>query len=488
MQDKPTLYMLVGLVASGKSTYAKHIACGMDATIFSSDALREEMFGDINYQSNNQKLFQELHRRVKECLTSGKSAIYDATNLNSKRRKAFMNELTKIPCEKKCIIMATPFEQCLENNRNRDRVVPEDAMWRMYKSWQTPAMFEGWDDIEIRYWEGSKRSINAVDYVNSLMDFDQDNPHHTLTLGQHMTMAYELASDNPNNDYDVTYAASLHDIGKVKTKIEKDEEVFVPIRDFEDLYAVSNYGRIKNIKTEKILKGRNNGHGYLSVTLGSGDRKKRDYIHRIVAKHFIDIPENLQKYKRLDVNHIDSNKQNNFYKNLEWCTRSQNIAHAFRTNPDRNVSGFDKWQSKLSIGEVESIKFVKEHTGYTNEKLGQMFGVDAATISRIMHGKAYVTENRVFQKKISPILPVEHCRYYSHENVGAYDVLFFDFYIDQTDELTLAVSLLISLHMSFYHFDRSPNPKKLHDKYRKLWGEVLYNKVSELHNADKSAH
>lgn len=310
MSEKPTLVMMVGLAASGKSTYANHLAEDIGATVFSSDALREEMFGDINYQGNNQKLFQELHKRIKNCLKSGKNAIYDATNLNSKMRKAFLNELTKIPCEKKCIIMATPFEQCIDNNSNRDRKVPEDAMWRMSKSWQTPALFEGWDSIEIRYWEGSKRSVDAVDYINSLMDFDQDNPHHALTLGHHMLRAYDLASGNPNNDIDITYAASLHDIGKAKCKTYVD------------------------------YKGRK-------------------------------------------------------------C---------------------------------------------------------------------------------------KHAHYYGHENCGAYDVLFFDFYVDQTDELTLAVSLLINLHMNFYNFDRSPNPYKLHEKYKKLWGIDIYNKVALLHEADVKAH
>lgn len=494
-KEIPTLYMTVGLVASGKTTFAYDLANNINADddsrtthVFDSDALREEMFGDATHQGDNGKLFTELHRRIKQCLKNGDNAVYCATNIKSKRRMAFLRELTNIPCNKVCYIMATPYDQCLVNNENRERQVPEEVIERMYKSWNTPAKFEGWDDIRIKYWKDSKRSVDAVEYINSLIDFDQDNPHHALTLGHHMIRTYELISGNPNNDMDICYAASLHDIGKAKTKIEKDEEIFVLVNGFEDLYAVSNYGRVKNIKTEKILKGRDNGHGYLSVSLGSGDRKKRVYIHRLVAQHFIDIPECLQKYNRLDVNHIDSNKQNNFYKNLEWCTRSQNQNHAFRTNPDRNVSGFDKWQSKLSIGEVESIKFVKEHTGYTNEKIGQMFDVDAATVSRIMHNKAYVTDNRVFQKKIAPILPVEHCRYYNHENVGAYDVLFFDFCNTQSDELTIDVSVLINLHMRMYAFANSPFPYKLHDKYRKIWGAELYDKLVKLHEADVNAH
>ena len=310
MQDKPTLYFLCGLPASGKTYYAYNIASTKNATVIDSDEYRDKLFGDENCQDNNQKLFNAIHKDIKALLKDGKSVVYSATNLSSKRRKAFINELAKIPCEKKCVIMATPFEQCLENNSNRNRKVPEDALWSMYKSWQTPALFEGWDSIEICYWEGSKRSVDAVDYINSLMDLDQDNPHHSLTLGHHMVKAYKLVSGNPNNDIDVTYAASLHDIGKAKCKTYVD------------------------------YKGRK-------------------------------------------------------------C---------------------------------------------------------------------------------------KHAHYYGHENVGAYDVLFFDFYHEQTDEPTLAVSLLINLHMNFYNFDRSPNPYKLHEKYKKLWGIDIYNKVALLHEADVKAH
>lgn len=116
---KPVLVVMTGLPASGKSVLSLKLAEEYNAAVFSSDALRKELFGDEGNQGNNSKLFIELHRRIKECLRSGNNAIYDATNISSKRRRAFLQELNKIDCHKKCVIVATPYEQCQENNHKR---------------------------------------------------------------------------------------------------------------------------------------------------------------------------------------------------------------------------------------------------------------------------------------------------------------------------------------------------------------------------------
>lgn len=94
IDEKPVLTVMCGLPASGESTYAHKLAKETGAIVFSSDELREEMFGNVNDQQHNHELFIELHRRIKDCLKSGKSAIYDACNINSKRRRAFLQELS----------------------------------------------------------------------------------------------------------------------------------------------------------------------------------------------------------------------------------------------------------------------------------------------------------------------------------------------------------------------------------------------------------
>lgn len=111
-------------------------------------------------------------------------------------------------------------------------------------------------------------------------------------------------------------------------------EQWKKINDFE--YEVSSYGRVKSlereawnghkwhIKKERILKNRggNGSNNYQYITLCNDGIYKKEYIHRLVAMHFLDKTAN-------EVNHKDGNKLNNNVDNLEWVTRSQNIKHAY---------------------------------------------------------------------------------------------------------------------------------------------------------------
>lgn len=211
-------FMMIGLVGSGKSEQAKKFAAEYDAQIFSSDSLREEMFGDVNHQADNDTLFKELHKRIRECLVSEKNAVYDACNISYKRRMEFLRSLNKISCEKIAVLMATPYEVCLERNTQRERKVPEHVIKRMYMSWNSPYWYEGWDDIQIVYSEGTEGSYGRVcDWVGSVMGYDQHNSHHSLTLGEHCLKTFEYLNSLPVAFWELRTAALIHDCGKCKS-------------------------------------------------------------------------------------------------------------------------------------------------------------------------------------------------------------------------------------------------------------------------------
>ena len=214
--------MMCGISGSGKSYVAKELSIKYDANIFSSDELREELYGDINCQEHNQELFVELHRRVKECLKSGKSAILDSTNLNYKKRMAFLAELGHISCEKTCVLVATPYEECLKRNAARDRKVPEYVIERQYRQFDVPCQwYEGWGRVDVVFPDSMERK-SVIDFLNSVHDFNQDNPHHALTLGEHCEATadylWETYGGVDRRSVILRKAGALHDCGKCFTK------------------------------------------------------------------------------------------------------------------------------------------------------------------------------------------------------------------------------------------------------------------------------
>lgn len=97
-------------------------------------------------------------------------------------------------------------------------------------------------------------------------------------------------------------------------------EEWIAIKETDERYEISNFGRARNVKSGLLLKEHDNGKGYKNYMFYVGNNKfKHLYIHRLVAQYFI---ENNNGYN--EVNHKDENKGNNHIKNLEWCTRQYN--------------------------------------------------------------------------------------------------------------------------------------------------------------------
>lgn len=219
--EKPVMIMTVGLPGSGKSTHVKEFAMQYNANIHSSDNLREEMLNDVNNQDKNADIFAELHRRIKEDLKKGNNVIYDACNVNYKRRMSFLRELSKIECEKICVIVATPYEQCLKQNKLRDRIVPEHVIKKMYLQIDIPAYFEGWDKIYLTY--NNPLRYDECKLFSELDNIDQCNPHHTYSIGIHCRICAKNIENHfgdikNKNDLNLLIAGLFHDIGKNFTK------------------------------------------------------------------------------------------------------------------------------------------------------------------------------------------------------------------------------------------------------------------------------
>ena len=98
----------------------------------------------------------------------------------------------------------------------------------------------------------------------------------------------------------------------------------IPITGFED-YAINEEGQVINTRKGNSLTPHLNENGYLYVTLRRNNRNVTTSVHRLVAETYIPNPEN-----KPFVNHIDANRSNPHKVNLEWCTQSENIKHAYK--------------------------------------------------------------------------------------------------------------------------------------------------------------
>ena len=137
--------MICGPAGCGKSTFAKTL----DGEVFSSDAIREELYGDASVQDNPGLVFKKLYQRLFNCLREGGNAILDATNLYHKDRVGVLNSVHNIAPDAECVCFAfnTDYETCTARNQRRDRHVPDNVIARHLNRYEYPSMDEGWDKI-----------------------------------------------------------------------------------------------------------------------------------------------------------------------------------------------------------------------------------------------------------------------------------------------------------------------------------------------------
>lgn len=119
------------------------------------------------------------------------------------------------------------------------------------------------------------------------------------------------------------------------------EEIWKDIKGYEGNYQISNLGRVKSLERmvknripgyfnkikERILSLVLNSHGYYRVTLSKNGYQRPERIHRLVADCFVE----KDALDKIEVNHIDSNKLNNRWDNLEWISRKEHQLHTLNS-------------------------------------------------------------------------------------------------------------------------------------------------------------
>lgn len=166
------------------------------------------------------------------------------------------------------------------------------------------------------------------------------------------------------------------------------KEVWKKIKNIEG-YEISNFGKLKSFKKKVpfIMKLKIDKNGYISVLLTLDKNiTKRLRVHRLVAENFLKEVKN-----KNEVNHIDGNKKNNYYKNLHWVNRSENNKHAYVSGLKNPAPSYGEKHglSTLKNYQIPKIKEMYANTNKSYREIGLVFKVSGSVIAKIIKGINY---------------------------------------------------------------------------------------------------
>lgn len=156
-----------------------------------------------------------------------------------------------------------------------------------------------------------------------------------------------------------------------------ETEIWKDIVGFENLYQISNKGRVFNLKVFRQSKLSNRG-GYMRTVLFKNGKRKNCSVHRLVAEAFIPNPLN-----KPEINHINGNKNDNNVINLEWVTGKENINHAW--NNGLIVPIKMTYEHKCKLKDANSIKVIDESTGIVYNSITDACIAHGYKISTLIH-------------------------------------------------------------------------------------------------------
>lgn len=178
-------------------------------------------------------------------------------------------------------------------------------------------------------------------------------------------------------------------------------ERWAPVPGFEDIYEISDRGRVESLtryvrypdgRKPRLQPGRilKPGHakGYPYVNLRKDGLTRQIRIHTLVLLAFI----GPQPSPRHECNHIDGNRSNNSYWNLEWATRSENLAHKVNVLESGHPPvwrGEDNAMTSLSEKEVIALRHEYARGAISQKALGEKYGISQASVWHIVTGDTW---------------------------------------------------------------------------------------------------
>jgi hypothetical protein len=202
------------------------------------------------------------------------------------------------------------------------------------------------------------------------------------------------------------------------------EEIWRPCCEANGLLEVSNLGRVRSV--ERVLEiagrcrlGRSQGNfrarqpakiiaqcasrdGYLEVAQMVGGKRRKYRVHRLVAGAFVP-----GYFENAAIDHVDGNKANNRFDNLEWVTASENTRRQWETGLV-DLRGERHPNHKLTNLQAHAVALLYQHN-FPPSQIADWFGVSTALVYKLADGTKPVQglRSRYPTKRITPIA-VEH--------------------------------------------------------------------------------
>lgn len=177
-----------------------------------------------------------------------------------------------------------------------------------------------------------------------------------------------------------------------------EKEIFKDSPIFPDKYLVSNYGTIITKETSIKRNPSEDKDGYFYLTLHNEGEKKFARVHRLVAKAFVVNPFP-ESYKV--TNHINGDKQDNYYKNLEWCDVGHNTRHSYLLGLQEPVRGSNHGRSKFTEEQIHLVCGLLQDAELSYKEISIRTGVSVRTIQSVRAGVnwGFISENYVFKDR-----------------------------------------------------------------------------------------
>lgn len=176
------------------------------------------------------------------------------------------------------------------------------------------------------------------------------------------------------------------------------EEIWKDVIGYEGHYQISSFGNVRSLdryivrpsdgvrifKKAQLRSSSYNQDRYKFIRLNLDGLSKSFLVHVLVAKHFVPNidPENLK-----EINHIDCQRDNNHFSNLEWCTRSFNVKYSFEVG-GRSFKAENHPQSKLTQELSRDIRILRAE-GWSVMSLVKFYSLSKTSIHRALSGEQW---------------------------------------------------------------------------------------------------